>query len=169
MCPHFARRTIAGSACGMGGGRSLPFVQSDDGRNTIRTYPCRSGACRNMIQWLETMQIRGADGKTTGLAMQRAHTCGSEIGQPAGEHLPRSVEAGVRNALVRKINGRMQTECRAKTIQSTEMYRFRTGIAKVFASGILRGTAGYRSGLCVNTQRRAADRSGEEKTRNCGA
>ena len=93
MCPHFARRTIAGSACGMGGGRSLPFVQSDDGRHTIRMYPCRSGACRDMIQWLETMQIRGADGKST----QRAHTCGSEIGQPAGEHLPRSVEAGVRN------------------------------------------------------------------------
>ena len=43
------------------------------------------------------MQIRGADGKTTGQAMQRAHTCGSEIRQPAGEHLPRSVEAGVRN------------------------------------------------------------------------
>lgn len=79
------------------------------------------------------------------------------------------MEAGVRIALVRGEKGRMQTECRAKTIQFTEMYRFRTGTAKVFASGILRGTAGDRSGLCVNTQRRAADRSGEEKTRNCGA
>ncbi len=52
--------------------------------------------------------------------------------------------AEIWNALVRKINGRMQTECRAKTIQSTEMYRFRTGTAKVFASGILRGTAAVR-------------------------
>ncbi len=39
--------------------------------------------------------------------------------------------AEIWNALVRKINGRMQTECRAKTIQSTEMYRFRTGTGQI--------------------------------------